>query len=548
MNRELAKNAKVLIIDDQQLAQNFLKRALESLGFSYIVMAESAKHALRQCEDHAFNVIICSFNLSRDKDGFHLFEEFKHRGIISLTTSFIFISADTGADLVNSVVELQPDEFLAKPFTPRELSLRLNRVLTRKQKLNNVYTALDQKRFKFALGLIDRHLQNPKLARLSPLLMRLKGDALLATKDWSEAERYFRDTLNLQKFTWASVGLAKALIAQDKDDEALEILEELVKRPETRLAALDMLAHVHVNQSEFDSAYQDTQRAAEISPRNIDRHKNTINLARLVHDHGGQFEAAKAMVKFARRSVHDTPDLYMTVARAGVDYALTLTEQESNTIVRQSERYLEEVKTNFPNDESVRDNLTVVQARLHYIKSEEDKAKHLIQNLMHAQTPDKVEDALDRAKAFHELGYHEKAVEMLDSMEGSDESNDAVSEKVLQEFIKQETKERKEIRYSPRELNNMAVAFYGKNQLAPAIQAFSDAFRIMPKNERIALNLLQVLADMKVRNGLDESRTELFYKCQTLLASNELAHEQQKRFEKIMSSASGEANTVSVRA
>ncbi|MDU0356053.1 hypothetical protein RS130_21085 [Paraglaciecola aquimarina] len=45
----------------------------------------------------------------------------------------MFISADTNSDLVQSIIELQPDDFLAKPFTVKDLDRRLGRVLARKK-------------------------------------------------------------------------------------------------------------------------------------------------------------------------------------------------------------------------------------------------------------------------------------------------------------------------------------------------------------------------------------------------------------------------------
>ncbi|NTS77003.1 response regulator [Catenovulum sp. SM1970] len=532
MNQPLFKNLKVLIIDDQPLAQNSLKRALESLGIKSVKLAENAIYALRLCERMEFDVIICSFNLSRDKDGFHLFEELKSKGHVPLTTAFIFVSAETSAALVNSVVELQPDDFLVKPFSAKELNDRLTRVLNKKQKLQGIYKALDEGKSQHALNLIERSLENPKLASMIPLLMRLKGDILLSTSAYEEAESFYSQLLANHKFTWASVGLAKSLLAQDKEQEAKIILAELQLRPDSRLAALDMLAQYHVNQEDYEAAYQEFHKASSLSPRNIKRHKDVLNLARLLHDYSGQFEAAKNMAKFGKRSIHDTPELYLTVARTGVDLALTLTEEESHTILRQSEKFIDEMRNEFPNNPETREKIAVTQARIHYLKNEQKQAQQLIKSVMDSQSDSNdIEDNIDKAKAFHELGYKEKAVELLSSLETQIEEEPDISTKVLSKLIKQESKERQEIQHSPRELNNMAVQFFQRNQNEPAIQAFSDALRLMPKNPRIALNLLQVLSDQKLRGGLQSHHEEMLEKCKTTLNKLSLDADQTKRFE-----------------
>ncbi|WP_111979272.1 tetratricopeptide repeat-containing response regulator [Algibacillus agarilyticus] len=530
-------NSDVLIIDDQALAQNFLKKSLESLGFKHIKIAESAKHAIHLCEEQEFSIILCSFNLSRDRDGFHLFEEMKVKNYIKLTTTFIFVSAETSPELVNSVIELQPDDFLVKPFTPKELKIRLERVLSRKEKLNTVYFALENKKYRRAIDLIDKHLENPKLAKLAPFLVRIKGDALLATESFYEAEMYYSGLLEKYRFAWASIGLVKALLAQNKDNEAEQILASLVTRAESKLAALDLLGQYHLSKDNFEAAYLDFQQASELSPRNIDRHRNVLNIARLIHDHNAQFETAKSMAKFGKRSIHDSPDLYLTVARAGVDYALTLSEEESTAILRLSERYIDDIKKEFPNSALAKEKINVVKARIHYLKNEQATAQQLIHTVLYGNSASQnIEDDIDKAKAFHELGHKEAAIDILEHIGEADLGN-PINQKVMSQFLAQEVKERKEIPYSPRELNNMAVSFYKKNQYEPAIQTFKDALRLMPKNTRIALNFLQVLVDQKLKYGFKDHHEDNYAKCIDILTAGNLDDTQTRRFEILVSKA-----------
>ncbi|MCU4675002.1 response regulator [Catenovulum sp. 2E275] len=534
MIQDFVKYSKVLIIDDQALAQAFLKQSLEKIGFEIIQIAESAKHALRLTEERSFDLIICSFNLSRDRDGYHLFEELKNKGAVRLDTTFIFTSAETDAALVNSVIELQPDDFLAKPFTARELSERLVKVLKRKQKLKKVYQALENKDLNNALKQLDDMLANPKQASLYPLIMRLKGDILLLQKDYSTAARFYFDIINVQKFTWAMIGLAKAYLGLNKEDAGKAILDKLVKKPETRLAALDLLAQYYINHDEFDLAYQQFKDAKALSPRNIKRHQCVINLARMLHDHGGQYEAAKTMLRVAKHSLHDNEDLYLTVARASIDYALTLTEQESVSIARQTEKYLNTLRREFNPSAESKNKIAIVQARLHYIKDEQDKAKQLIESLKFDQyEANNFEDYLDRAKAFHELGFQDKAVGLLEDIPYTFES-DEVGEKILNRFIAQEKQEKRDIPFSPRQLNNIAVQLYNQKQIEPAMQAFGDSLKLMPKNVRIALNLLQALVEQKHKNELSDYQETLYWKSIQVITEQSLDNQQQTRYESLI--------------
>ena len=145
MNSLLAKETKVLIVDDQVLAKGYMKYSLEELGFSDITYVDKINLALTQIRSQRFDLIICSYNLKREQDGYYFYDEIKNNGELPPSTAFIFISADTTVDLVQSIVELQPDDFLAKPFTVKDLDKRLSRVLTRKKVLEPVYSCIEKR-------------------------------------------------------------------------------------------------------------------------------------------------------------------------------------------------------------------------------------------------------------------------------------------------------------------------------------------------------------------------------------------------------------------
>ena len=127
----------------------------ENLGFNQIDLAEQAQDAIALCQEEKYQLILCSFDISKGKDGYQLYEELKERKLLQLSTAFIFISAETEPGLVHSVIELQPDDFLVKPFTLKELDARISRVLNRKGRLKDIYQALDRKEVELALKLID---------------------------------------------------------------------------------------------------------------------------------------------------------------------------------------------------------------------------------------------------------------------------------------------------------------------------------------------------------------------------------------------------------
>jgi DNA-binding response OmpR family regulator len=147
MNSQLAKDTKVLIVDDQVLAKGYMKYSLEELGFGDITYVDKISLALTTIRNQRYDLIICSYNLKREQDGYYFYDEIKTNGELPSSTAFVFISADTNSDLVQSIIELQPDDFLAKPFTVKELDRRLSRVLARKKALHAVYICIEKTNF-----------------------------------------------------------------------------------------------------------------------------------------------------------------------------------------------------------------------------------------------------------------------------------------------------------------------------------------------------------------------------------------------------------------
>jgi len=111
------------------------------------------------------------------------------------------------------------------------------------------------------------------------------------------------------------------------------------------------------------------------------------------------------------------------------------------------------------------------------------------------------------------------------------ERHPSVSDPVYLRYIQQQQTERRDIKLGPKELNNHAVTQFNKGQLNTALEAFTQAFRIMPKNASIALNLLQCLFD--TNNQGQSFNLALAKKCFALLDAQTLEDEQAIRFEKI---------------
>ena len=519
----------VLIIDDQVLVQNAIRSALFDLGINNIKCAENAYYALRLCEQTEFHIVVCAFNVKSDKDGFHLLEELKFKRFVTKCTTLIFLSAETSEDLVNCIVELQPDDFWVKPLSPMHIKNRLPLVLETKRTLFNVYQAIDRQDYSKAIYYAERHLLNPQLAKYHLQMKRLKGECLLQLREFEIAGKYYQTLLEQVKTGWVYLGYVKALLQQDLLADIQALLEQLTDKTDTRFATYDMLAHYYIGKQNYEKAYEEIKKATKLAPRNIERNKRLLDLARLNHDHVGQYQATIAMAKHARNSIHDSPLLRLNVVRSAIDYATTLEKTESARLLSQAEMILIDLEKQSGLVTELQDQLFVVRARLHTVKDERKQAEVIIDNHISLRPNTSVEDNLDKVKALHELGRREEAMTLIDAIKRQISSG-GLTNQVIAKYVEQEAAERGNIHFTPQQLNRMAPEFYKREKYHAALNSLEQAFSLTPRNMSVALNILKVLIAMQQHEPLRQELIELATRLMQQLSHESLDEQQQDKF------------------
>lgn len=501
------ESLNVLVIDDNILVHDTMKRALYDLGIREVRCAQNAYFGLKLCREMKFHIIICSFNVESDKDGFHLLEELKFKGYVTKRTVLIFLSTETNESLVNSIIELQPDDFWVKPLQPKKVQDRLKQTLKIKNKLYNLYSSIDEREFSKVVYYADRHLLNKELASLHPNITRMKGEALLSLFEFKEAEVFFKDLLDTYKYAWVYIGYVKSLLKQGRIEEIHDMLITLSKKPETRFATHDMLAQYHIEHEKYDLAYEEIRKAAMLSPRNIERNKKSWDLARLNHDHHGQYQATKNIAKNAKNSIHDSPEILLNVIRAGIDLACTITDGSAEKLLAQSESHIKQLERDYDNAHLFKEQITVTRARILNAQDNAEKAKRLVENHVSIRPTELIEDNLDKVKVYHELGMREEAMLLLESIKNQI-SGDSLTSQVVNKYVEQETQERSDIHFTPKQLHDMAVEHYQKKRLKPALEAVIQAIQLAPNSIKFSMSLLKILTTMKEEDTLEDRYLE----------------------------------------
>ena len=150
---------KLLIVDDDRDIRSLLAAHLGAVGFTVMAAADGVAMR-RMLERHAVDLIILDLNLPGE-DGLALCRELR-------TTSRIpIIMLTARGDPVDRIIglEMGADDYLAKPFEPRELIARIRSVLRRTHSLPENLDPLDARCARFAGWLVDfehRQLSDPQ--------------------------------------------------------------------------------------------------------------------------------------------------------------------------------------------------------------------------------------------------------------------------------------------------------------------------------------------------------------------------------------------------
>lgn len=130
------KNKKILIVDDEPELLSMLSDILYKDGFYYLYTAKNCSSALKIAQDQAVSLFLLDVNLP-DGDGFSLFQDLQK---IS-QAPVIFLTARGEANDRIQGLGLGADDYIVKPFLPKELILRVNAVLKRVYSINSSKTA-----------------------------------------------------------------------------------------------------------------------------------------------------------------------------------------------------------------------------------------------------------------------------------------------------------------------------------------------------------------------------------------------------------------------
>ena len=123
-------NSHVLVVDDDDGIRSLVKKYLNENKF-LVTTADSAEDALEKTKAIKFDLIILDIMMP-GKNGLEFIQESRDK----LDTPIILLTAKGEADERIEGLEVGADDYLPKPFEPKELVLRINNILSKTKKID----------------------------------------------------------------------------------------------------------------------------------------------------------------------------------------------------------------------------------------------------------------------------------------------------------------------------------------------------------------------------------------------------------------------------
>ncbi|RUO44346.1 response regulator [Aliidiomarina taiwanensis] len=488
---------KILIIDDQKTFQVMLKSMLLNLGALQVVTAPSGEAGLASHRQHRFDILLVDYHLGRGKNGRQVLEELKYKRLLRPDGVFILVSAENTRPMILSAIELQPDDYLMKPFSSSVLKSRLERAFRKRVTLRKVYHHLYRREYQACIEACNEHIAQE--GRYKNFCLQLASELYLRVGKVDEAEQAVQVLLDEQRFSWAVLELAHIKFKKGDYEDCLPLIEEVIQSNSNAVEAFDLRAKVYEQLKNAEQALNAARRAVSLAPFSIQRQTYLAHLAR----HNQQFDLAKQamgqVVELSRKSVHRDPKHLCTYIRSILDAA------ENSETEHQVKRYQQDATLALQRS---RTEESLVYSKFDY-KTLESAVMARI-NAYNGQLREAQENMQGVISGFLEQGYEipkevtpDIIIALLDI--GEFERAEALSNHILadlevdpynKELLSSRLKGCKEQRSSFKEANKQGIQAYTEGDYLASIQHFEQALKLAPLNSGAALNYIQAALKM----------------------------------------------------
>lgn len=380
MTQPTTDSLSIICLDDSPIVLSGMNSMLIKTGFkeANIKTTKTVKDALVLAEDNSFDIFICDYNLGDTLNGKQVFEELRNKRLIKANTIFIIISSESDAAIVKSIIELNPDEYILKPFNYLELKARLLATIKRKYILVPIFECEYSSDYKEGVKRCE------ELESFYPqyyfTIQKYKAKFLGKLSQFAEAEQVYRDTLKQKNLDWAKLGLANTLTKVGRCTEAFEIINKILTYHPNNAGAHIEMSNVYIKTNRVPKAISHLKIANKLIPGNSERELVIANLCNAVGDYQSALQHYRGYAAINRYTFRNNIFSKLNIIRQILFAAVHLKGKSRDFLINDAASHISELYNSYDTT-NYEQQIKVIAAHLSLVKREYKSAAGILRDV-----------------------------------------------------------------------------------------------------------------------------------------------------------------------
>ncbi|AGH80593.1 response regulator with TPR repeat [Psychromonas sp. CNPT3] len=527
------QNKKILIVDDQKEFSVMLKAMISHQGAKSITFADSADSAIDCAHRDFFDVYFIDYHLGAGRNGIQLLDYLRNSNLILVSALCFIVTGNSNQDMVLSAIEKAPDDYLIKPFSPTQLLNRLTKATHKKDMLMGILNAIKDNNLTQAILLCHEKIKST--SKYSTLCQNILADIYIKTEQYSDAEKILKKLVNKRAVIQTSIRLGKTYYLQNKLNEAIAILEDIILHHPLQIKAYEWLARAYKKNNDHNRALSTLTAAANMTNHSIERHQEVALLAKEMHEYKIMLNSYYAILLLSRRSFYPDPCHLANYIHSIIDYARSKDELHHKKLILKKarstlyqSRFEEGKNKGFDFDQFD----FLCQAKIFFSLNKHLKAKRLILKTIH-NCEKSVSDIdtttlCESVLSLLDIGEFDDAAPYLKELNQRD-----IIDSTMQANLKEHTGNNLKVRINAfKTLNKEGINAFKKGDHSQALHCFHQALKREPLNSGSILNSIQVYLKLLL-SAEKLQRKQQLQACQekfNLLRHTHLSHHHRQRY------------------
>ncbi|MFC6440010.1 response regulator [Bowmanella sp. JS7-9] len=484
----------ILVVEDHDGNLMLLRNALSKLGAQHVSVCRHAADAAELCRQQQFDFLISDVNLgNHEQNGLQLVEQLRATNALPLASVCLLISGQMQRPALMGKAELQPDDYLLKPFNHENLHQRLQKASLKRRTLLPIYQQLEAGNIKGAINACKTELS--KTSRYRQFCSLVITELLWRNGDFKSAASLLNQLMNDTQLPWVVIAMARTQLYLRQFNEASELARRMLENRMVADDAHEVLAQCLLRTEKLQEACDEVKEAIRIAPHSIERHYLGCEIAQANGDYDFAKQCCLSILEQTRFSIHRSVSHLCNYVRSLLEQAAnTSSEQEKrqlqnqavDTLQREASSALVKQAKEFDFDAY----RSLIAARVELLQGKMQSARQAMADAnqylaRHAQFP--LELAADSAYMLNELGDYEQLHALMQELDARQYTPNPVTAHALEQIRHQSEGSMQQYMLLLADAENHFIQ--GKFQLA--YDTLKRAKRLSPGNPNLLLKLLQ---------------------------------------------------------